>query len=52
MLENLEVLEALLHEIAIYEMTQWTTNESPSKQEFGETQSSVNGKRFCSEKDI
>ena len=51
-MENLEVLDALLYEIAIYEKTQRTTNESPLKQEFGETQSWVKGKRFCSEKDI
>ena len=38
-LENLEVLDALLYEIAVYEKSQWTTNERPSKQEFEETQS-------------
>ena len=38
-LENLEVLDAPLYEIAVYEKSQWTTNEPPSKQEFEETQS-------------
>ena len=38
-LENLEVLDALLYEIAVYEISQWTTYEPPSKQEFEETQS-------------
>ena len=51
-LENLEVVDPLLYEIAIYEKTQRTTNEPPLKQQFGETQSWVKGKRFCSEKDI
>ena len=32
MLENLEVLDALLPEIRIYKKSQWTTNEPPSKQ--------------------
>ena len=31
-LENLEVLDALLPEIRIYKKSQWTTNEPPSKQ--------------------
>ena len=38
-LENLEVVDPLLYEIAIYEKTQRTTNEPPLKQQFGETQS-------------
>ena len=38
-LENLEVVDPLQHETAICEKSQWTTNKSPSKQEFGETQS-------------